>query len=92
MGPFFNSRSTMVAAVLEGEGYLEMVCPHLSGEKQQQQGASPIYQKVSSSLRRGTLFVVPAGHPIAIVAGTSRNLEIVCFGINAENNRRELLD
>lgn len=90
MGPFYNSRSTMVAAVVEGEGYFEMACPHLS-EDQQQQGANPIYQKVSSSLRPGTLIVVPTGHPIAIVAGTNRTLEILSFGINAENNRKEAL-
>lgn len=87
MGPFYNSRSTMVALVVAGEGYFEMACPHLSGEE----GASPVYRKVSSSLLHGMLFIVLTGHPIAIIAGPERNLEIVGFVVNAENNRKEPL-
>ena len=85
-----TSRSTIAAVVIKGEGYFEMACPHLSGD-QQQQGANPIYQKVTSSLRHGTLIVVPTGHPIVVVTGTNQSLEIVSFGINAENNQREPL-
>ena len=30
-----TSRSTMAAVVIEGEGYFEMACPHLSGDQHQ---------------------------------------------------------
>ncbi|RVW54661.1 Vicilin-like antimicrobial peptides 2-2 [Vitis vinifera] len=103
-GPFFNTRATKIAVVVKGEGYMEMACPHVSQQQQgqgqstgeqrreqQQQSASPHYQRLSSPLKRGMLFVVPAGHPLIVVAGNNRNLEIVCFDVNAENNRRESL-
>lgn len=103
-GPFFNTRATKIAVVVKGEGYMEMACPHVSQQQQgqgqstgeqrreqQHQSASPHYQRLSSPLKRGMLFVVPAGHPLIVVAGNNRNLEIVCFDVNAENNRRESL-
>jgi hypothetical protein len=35
--PFYNSRSTKIAYVLDGEGHIEIVCPHLAqgGESEQ---------------------------------------------------------
>ena len=97
-GPLFNSRSTKIAVVVKGEGYMEMACPHVAQQQQQQgqqgqqgQGTIQHYQRISSPLKRGMLFVVPTGHPIIIVAGNDRNLEIACFDINAENNWREAL-
>ena len=95
-GPFFNSRSTKIALVINGEGYMEMACPHVAQQQQQQQqqgqqGTIQHYQRISSSLNPGMIFVVPTGHPIIIVSGNNRNLEIACFDVNAENNWREAL-
>ncbi|KAK1290076.1 Vicilin-like antimicrobial peptides 2-1 [Acorus calamus] len=39
----------------------------------------------------GTAFVVPAGHPIAIMSSGNENLRIVSFGANANNNKRFFL-
>ncbi|KAK1313660.1 Vicilin-like antimicrobial peptides 2-1 [Acorus calamus] len=49
------------------------------------------YQRVSARLSPGTAFVVPAGHPIAIVSSGNENLRIVSFGANANNNKRFFL-
>lgn len=95
-GPFYNSKATKIAFVVDGDGYFEMACPHLSSQRGRQQGGgssqqregNPRYQKVSSHLRRGTVFVVPAGHPVALVASNNQNLQIVCFDVNAENNQK----
>ncbi|GAB2282352.1 hypothetical protein Dimus_016897 [Dionaea muscipula] len=99
--PFFNSRSTKISVVVGGKGYWEMACPHMGsssggrhGRRQEQerergQQASPVhYKKVSSELRCGTVFIVPAGHPFVAVASPNDNLEIVSFELNAEENER----
>lgn len=104
--PVYSSRATKIAVVLNGEGYFEMACPHLSLQYQGRQGSQqewggsgrgpsqretrggPRYQKVSARLRRGTVIVVPAGHPFVAVASPNQNLEIVCFEINANRNER----
>jgi len=79
-----------------------MACPHVSrsGRSHQQHHrgertrrgegtTTPIhYQKISSELRPGTVFVVPAGHPFITMASQDENLEVVCFEINAENNHK----
>ncbi|KDP21423.1 hypothetical protein JCGZ_21894 [Jatropha curcas] len=91
-GPYYNSRVTKISVVLDGEGYFEMACPHLSGSRGDTTGESQkTYQKVSSRLKRGTAVVVPAGHPAAFVASRNNNLEVVCFEINEEGNTRHLL-
>ncbi|KAK2973725.1 hypothetical protein RJ640_019725 [Escallonia rubra] len=96
--PFYNTKATKIALVVEGEGYFEMACPHLSssgsqegqrgrGEgSQERQKSSPSYKKVSARLRPGVVFVVPPGHPNLAVASKNQNLQIVCFDINAQNN------
>lgn len=100
--PYYNSRATKVAIVLNGRGYFEMACPHVSGsgrsQQQHQRGGrtrrgegttTPIhYEKISSELRPGTVFVVPAGHPFITMASQNENLEVICFEINAENNHK----
>ena len=100
MGPFYNSRATKIAIVTKGQGYFEMACPHLSssefgGGKESQhehQGKTgPRYQKVRAQLKRGMVYVVPAGHPIITVASNDQHLEIVCFDINAKNNKKFFL-
>lgn len=84
IGPYYNSRATKVAVVVDGEGYFEMACPHVGRESQ----TGSTYQKISSRLRRGTVFVVPAGHPVASVASRNSNLQVLCFEVNARGNTR----
>ncbi|CAI0448860.1 unnamed protein product [Linum tenue] len=96
-GPFYNSKATKIAYVVDGEGYFEMACPHISsarkeGRRGQSTGSSrgsrqgTTYGQVKSRLKRGTVFVVPAGHPVATVASTNNNLQVVCFEVNARDN------
>ncbi|CAN0898140.1 Vicilin Pis v 3.0101 [Linum grandiflorum] len=90
-GPFYNSKATKIAYVVDGEGYLEMACPHVSssrGSESQQQGHGQTYGKVSSKLARGIVFIVPAGHPVAVVASANKDLQVLCFEVNAQGNFR----
>ncbi|XP_060179384.1 vicilin Cor a 11.0101-like [Lycium barbarum] len=107
--PFYNTRSTRVAMVVEGTGRFEMACPHLGRQRQRQregQGSrggrgereqeeqeegNVHYQKVRGNLNVGDVLVVPAGHPVTIIATGGSNLRIVGFGINAHNNRKNFL-
>lgn len=99
--PYYNSKSTKISIVLNGEGYFEMACPHLSSSSQtgqshgkhkgsegQQGKSSASYQKVKARLRRGMAIIVPAGHPVIMVASQNQNLEVLCFEINVSNNQR----
>ncbi|CAL9023709.1 unnamed protein product [Prunus brigantina] len=96
VGPFFNSRATKISFVLDGEGYFEMASPHVSStgkqeqqpQPQQRQKSSPRYQKISGNLRRGAVFVAPAGHPMTAIASRNSNLQIICFEVNAHDNIR----
>lgn len=91
-GPYYNSRATKIAVVVEGNGYFEMACPHLSSSPPGSTGrSSGRYQKVRAKLSRGDVIVAPAGHPIAAVASGDENLQILCFKINARNNEKVLL-
>lgn len=104
--PYYNSRATKIAIVTNGEGYFEMACPHLSssefggeGSEGRQHGGghrrqgrtSPSYHKVRAQLRRGMVYVIPAGHPVITVASNNQNLEILSFYVNARNNEKFLL-
>ncbi|PIA50993.1 hypothetical protein AQUCO_01100067v1 [Aquilegia coerulea] len=103
VAPFYNSRATSLVVVVDGDGRFEMACPHLSSsqtqikegsetrEQEQKQGGSVHYQKVSARLSPRTAFIIPAGHPVSIVASDNQNLEIVAFKVNAENNERNYL-
>ncbi|KAF8401727.1 hypothetical protein HHK36_012673 [Tetracentron sinense] len=103
MAPFYNTRSTKVVLVDGGNGYFEMACPHLASQRQgppqggeeqeqeQEQEGGVHYQKVRSRLSPQTVFVIPAGHPVAIVASQNENLQLVVFGINAKDNQRNFL-
>lgn len=92
-GPFYNSKATKISFVVEGEGHIEMACPHVSGHHQQQphQQSGKGFRRVTGQLRRGTAFVTPAGHPIAIVAAPGSNLQVVCFEVFARDNVRYTL-
>ncbi|RWR85231.1 vicilin-like protein antimicrobial peptides 2-2 precursor [Cinnamomum micranthum f. kanehirae] len=107
--PYYNSRATKVAVVLDGSGYFEMTCPHLAGRRSREEGEqgrqgeesepgrregeeeSVSYQKVSAKLSPGDVYVVPAGHPFVNVADKDQELRIVCFEINAEDNKKYML-
>lgn len=86
IAPYYNSRSTKVAFVVGGRGYFEMACPHLSeGEGDQQ------YAKVRAHLSEGDAFVVPAGHPVVMVAAGDSDLQLASFGINGGFNQKHFL-
>ena len=92
-GPFYHTKATTVLVVADGEGEFEMACPHLSEQSGGEYGGEyggvqslPGYEKVSSQLRRGTVVVVPAGHPIVIEATGGQNLEVISFGLNSDQN------
>ncbi|KAL1550182.1 vicilin-like protein [Salvia divinorum] len=93
--PFYNSKATKIAVVVEGEGYFEMACPHLSRSQSQRgeesyrpRGETASYKTVRSRLKTGTVVVVPAGHPFVAVASNNQNLQIVSFKVNADNNEQ----
>ncbi|OMO77646.1 Cupin 1 [Corchorus capsularis] len=98
--PFFNSKATKIAIVVEGdEGYFEMACPHVSSKSSKdrrshdprsfgREKSGPNYQKISSRLRPDTVFIVPASHPLVTVATGNKNLEILCFEVNIKDNVR----
>ncbi|CAN0898122.1 Vicilin Cor a 11.0101 [Linum grandiflorum] len=91
-GPFYNSKATKISYVVGGEGYLEMACPHVGTGRQTihttSGSQSQKYGKVRSQLRRGTVFIVPAGHPVVTVASANNNLQVLCFEVNAQGNFR----
>ncbi|XVE81649.1 hypothetical protein DITRI_Ditri15bG0082200 [Diplodiscus trichospermus] len=101
--PNYNSKATFVVLVTEGNGYFEMACPHFSRQSQgSQNGRHDIreqeeeertgeYKKVKAQLSPGDVFVLPAGHPITVVASKNENLKAIAFGINARNNERIFL-
>ncbi|KAH6808910.1 hypothetical protein C2S51_026693 [Perilla frutescens var. frutescens] len=88
IAPYYNSRSTKIAFVVGGSGYLEMACPHLSTQRKKH-GAR--YDKVRARLSVGDAFVVPAGHPVAIVASGESELKLASFGINGAFNHKHFL-
>ncbi|CAL9777150.1 unnamed protein product [Musa acuminata subsp. burmannicoides] len=98
MAPNYDTRSTKLAMVVEGRGYIEMACPHRSAERRRtqeetgSQGEQRVrYRTVRSRVSRGSVFVIPAGHPAAVVAAANENLQVLCFGTRSENNRRYYL-
>lgn len=100
MVPHFNSRATWVVFVSEGDGYFEMACPHVHGgqwqrgrreEEGEREERIGRFERVAGRLSQGGVLVIPAGHPIAIMASPNENLRLVGFGINAENNKRNFL-
>ncbi|KZV22527.1 sucrose-binding protein-like [Dorcoceras hygrometricum] len=104
---YYNSRATKICTVIDGAGYYEMACPHISqsqnhhegsrwreGEwpgSRRESGGNPTYQKISSRLEHGTVVVVPAGHPFVAVASTNQNLQLICFLVHANDNEKHAL-
>ncbi|XP_040373826.1 vicilin Jug r 2.0101-like [Rosa chinensis] len=93
MLPHYNSKAIFVVLVVEGSGRVEMACPHMASQSQmgeeevEQQGEQV---KVTADVSEGDVFVIPAGHPIAIVA-QNQQLKMLGFGINAQNNKRNFI-
>ena len=94
MLPHYNSKATFVVLVVEGKGRLEMACPHMAsqmgeyGEQEQQEELSGSTMMVSAYISEGDVFVIPAGHPIAIVAQSNQQMKMLGFGINGQYNKR----
>nr|XP_010911186.2 63 kDa globulin-like protein [Elaeis guineensis] len=98
IAPNYNTEATKIAIVVGGKGDVQIVCPHLSrqqeegrGREEEEQQRGRHYQRVQSEVSRGTVFIVPAGHPSVAVSSRNENLEVLCFGINAKNNHRTWL-
>ncbi|URE27275.1 Cupin [Musa troglodytarum] len=98
MAPSYNSRATKLAMVVEGRGHFEMVCPRRSGEARGSEDATEPegqqrvrYRTVRSQVSRGSVFVIPPGHPVTAVADANENLQVLCFGIRAGRNRKYYL-
>ncbi|KAG9155689.1 hypothetical protein Leryth_003957 [Lithospermum erythrorhizon] len=110
VGPMYTSKATKISLVVDGEGYFEMACPHLSSQSQRgrrgqsqrgsqrggrssqsQRRGETSYEKVNTRLTRGTVVVIPAGHPYVAVASDGQNLQMVCFEVNARNSFKYLL-
>ncbi|GER34274.1 vicilin-like protein [Striga asiatica] len=97
VAPYYNSRSTKLVFVVGGNGQYEMACPHLSdqskhnsqGQKEKQTGVH--YERVSARLSIGDAFVIPAGHPIAILASQDSNLQLASFGIKGSFDQKHFL-
>ncbi|KAG6582312.1 Vicilin-like antimicrobial peptides 2-1, partial [Cucurbita argyrosperma subsp. sororia] len=60
-------------------------------EEEEREERSGRFERVAGRLSEGGVLVIPAGHPIAIMASPNENLRLVGFGINAENNQRNFL-
>ncbi|MCD9643705.1 hypothetical protein HAX54_031362 [Datura stramonium] len=104
--PYYNTRSTRLVMVVEGNGRFEMACPHLGSQRQgrgsregrrwqeeqeQEQEGNVHYQKVRGTLNVGDFLVIPASHPITFIATGGSNLRLVGFGVNAHNNKKNFL-
>ncbi|GAU31893.1 hypothetical protein TSUD_270780 [Trifolium subterraneum] len=97
--PHYNSRSTVIVAAIEGKGEFELVGQRNENQQEQReedeeeeeagQERSRQVQRYRARLSPGDVFVIPAGHPVAVSA--SSNLYLVGIGINAENNQRNFL-
>ncbi|KAK8556039.1 hypothetical protein V6N13_070110 [Hibiscus sabdariffa] len=90
--PHYNSHSSFVILITEGNGYVEMVCPHLLSsrqeEEEEEEERSGEYRRVRAQLKAGDVFVVPAGHPVTYVASKNQNLRALAFGLYHQNNTR----
>ncbi|KAI4302859.1 hypothetical protein MLD38_038558 [Melastoma candidum] len=92
IGPYFNSRVTVICIVTKGEGNLEMAFPLRRHSRTYNRGsgqqADQTYEAVRSGVQQGTVFVVPAGHPMVLLASENDNLQILLYEVNAEKNIR----
>jgi len=85
----YNSHATKIAFVIDGKGHLQIVCPHISSRSQAKHGkSSPSNHRISAELKPRMVFVVPPGHPFVTVSSGKENLQIICFEINARDNKK----
>ncbi|CAL5205273.1 unnamed protein product [Lathyrus oleraceus] len=98
--PHYNSRAIVIVTVNEGKGDFELVGQRNENqqglreeddeeEEQREEETKKQVQSYKAKLTPGDVFVIPAGHPVAVRA--SSNLNLLGFGINAENNQRNFL-
>ncbi|KAK9182641.1 hypothetical protein WN944_025787 [Citrus x changshan-huyou] len=90
-----------IDAVVEGRGRFEMGGPLSSRwsqesqreqqEEEEEEESSGELQKISANLSPGDVFIIPPGHPIALVASPNEKLLTVGFSLNAMNNQRNFL-
>ncbi|KAK7280094.1 hypothetical protein RJT34_25156 [Clitoria ternatea] len=96
--PHLNSRAIVIVAVNKGRGNLELV--GLREEQRQQEEDEDEQEqedeqeerevkRYRANLRAGDIIVIPSSYPVAVNASSKLNL--VGFGINAENNQRSFL-
>ncbi|KAG6469313.1 hypothetical protein ZIOFF_074022 [Zingiber officinale] len=103
IAPSFNSRAIKIVMIVEGEGYIETICPRSSNRRQsreregqrEEEGQGQWFKRVRSHVRPGSLVVIPPGQPSVTVASTGGrergNFEAICFDICAEKNERNFL-
>lgn len=101
MAPYYNSRSTNLVFVVGGKGQYEMACPHLSPQSEHgsqgrkdklgEKTTNAHYKRVGAHLSVGDVFVVPDGHPIAIIASQDSHLQLASFGIKGSFDQKHFL-
>nr|CAA96513.1 convicilin precursor [Vicia narbonensis] len=89
MLPHYNSRAIVILLVNEGKGNLELVGLKNEQQEQREREDEQQVQRYEARLSPGDVVIIPAGHPVAVSA--SSNLNLLGFGINAENNQRNFL-
>ncbi|KAF3325190.1 vicilin-like antimicrobial peptides 2-2 [Carex littledalei] len=60
-------------------------------EEEEEYQEGPHYRRVRAHVSRGTVFIVPPGHPVVEVASRDQNLQTICFEISADRNERIFL-
>ncbi|CAF2153483.1 BnaA01g24560D [Brassica napus] len=100
--PQYNSETTFVTFVENGCARYEMASPYtFQGEQQQpwfgpgqeeevEEEMSGQVHKIVSRVCKGEVFILPAGHPFAILS-QDENFVAVGFGIHASNSTRTFL-
>ncbi|PKA64970.1 Globulin-1 S allele [Apostasia shenzhenica] len=104
MAPFFNTRAVKIAFVLEGDGYAEIICPHLAKEQrrmkeeqwQSKQKREEERWKTEGKGRyqkvssRLSTGTVSVVPPghPAVVVAGREGLQAICFEVQAENNQK----
>ncbi|TKY51178.1 Beta-conglycinin, alpha' chain [Spatholobus suberectus] len=84
--PHYNSKSTVILVVNEGEATIELV--GLSEHQQQEEGTGEV-RRYRAELVQDDAFTIPSASPVVVNA--TSNLNLFAFGINAENNERNFL-
>ncbi|WVY97761.1 hypothetical protein V8G54_029912 [Vigna mungo] len=87
--PHYNSKAIVILVINEGKANIELVGLKEEQQQQQQQDERLEVQRYRAEVSEHDVFVIPAGHPVAIDA--TSNLNFFAFGINAENNQRNFL-